>query len=470
MTQPQYTYGPDTTLAGLIDQFQKDRRIDDTKLASLLSVKPLTIANWKKGEQIIGLLTRCRADFERQTGISIDRWLVANAKQELLKEDPHFAQINDLFERFQTRDEIIEHLRQYEAKYGTSYHIEMQIRLPAQNLSRYFTSEQRPTGDHLKSCLLGVFFPLIDGNRDDVVFTMLVRNIFGKEPTTLFTGVKTFHDAVRAMFALPSLTNIHMASVLETRTCIKKNTIARLKERVDGSSGRNTEPRIIALVLRALVKELFPTILDAFDKALELLSKNPLGKVQKVAVGDPQITIKAQRQDAKTIQSPMPVIQPQLPKVRDNNVPLILEAPDDSSPQGQLRDIAATLEGLSQTLLAIEIPKPQRLPASELVGETIDGIHHCISAATFTMRPGEGLTGVQIELARKAIEGLRKLLVVIAELDEQTRNGPVQILARELDELFLALAATRFKSVVGAFEQLEAQRRFVRSMTENTGG
>ena len=188
---PTYVYGPDTTLGGLFQAYLTATNTKPAALAKRLGLHDETLGQWLKGIPSDSLTSSHMAKVQAETGIDLDRWMVVEAKRQLLANDPSRSRTVS-FDRFVTRREIVEELARYAEMYGDGASIERQIGLKVGSVHRWTKGQRRdlPTDENLCKVIDGLFAGLIKGNRNDVLVRLMARELFGRELAELFPATE----------------------------------------------------------------------------------------------------------------------------------------------------------------------------------------------------------------------------------------------------------------------------------------
>lgn len=436
---PTYDYGPKTTLGGLLEQFLKANpgaTVED--LSDAIGRGGSNVPQWLRSEYTTALTSTALEAFERVTGISIDRLLVLNAKLEVLRQQPDLSD-RISFDRLTTRAELVAELRVFVEVYYNNqpFCIDVQLDMSEGRTSHWLSGKRNPGAETLPTLVEGIARGFIEGTRDDVVFILMVREMFGADPQEIFPGgrVTNFFSAIKEIFHEVGSRSPFLVS---QKTGIKQHTVQRLLKYTEevGQQAKTTEETVLDVV-QALAGIHFASKMPMFDRARQEFEQHH--HVEHKVDVHASVTLPAVHCDPVPLEprtaAPEPVPPP---------APAVLPSRDLAIAQHH-RELArhhAALADLHDPPSG-EVAQEVR-SFVDLVGVTVRGIKHCFSQANIRGLPGETVSEAQREAIRQAIELLRKLFVLCAGLDYAQQEKIKSVLDSELDELWVAAEAFNY--------------------------
>lgn len=464
-----YTYDERTTLANLLSQFERKEGLSEQEAADKIGVTVVSYRSWKLSEPRQALLTKYKAAFENATNIDLGRLLVILAKRKILKERPELEGIVT-FERFKTREDLIEEIKKFQERYrGVSRFVARQLGTPDQVTNHWVNSgRSHPSGEYLELCIIGLSKGLVDASREDIKFILICRNIFGCDPQHVFPDVSDFGSALKKFGSYFDNFN-RAASVIAMQTDF--DNAERIKDLMRWSPEKPKKfvSGTMTKVLRVIVKNERPDLLDIFEeKVLEILANEDF--VETPIFIDGVVTepeeIEAQEAEPAKIRSEPPIRFVSAEDAREDKK--VSDEPVDPSADSTVTTILIdVLEGALSSLKAQakreqaqkEKERPaKRASATDVVGETLGEIRHCLTRASFNPQPGQRLTKEQVTDIKLCIVFLRKILVTVAELDSEHVREIMDVLGPELDELYLSGRIKIFENVLAVWSLIEAER------------
>lgn len=497
-------YTAETTLGKLLREWIKQNGFKSDEAAAKALQRAgvygsvMSLPAWLRDEPTKGLLSSHFAEFCKTTGIDLDRWMVIEAKQRALAEHPELA--GDIrFDTMTTRSEIVAELSQWAELYGGKHHLALQLRVNPKAMDLWINGRNKPDLENLTSIIVGMARGLIMADcQEDVVFILMVRAIFGRDPIEVFEGLaKNSFAACLDLMHVPyrDWTPSKIASV----TDIHIGAIKRLKK-WRPVSGRGSQPvSSIEKIVRVLVKQRWPALVADFETRCQEYRKRekkgiweveePLGPMIdaiKAEGGSSDVPPAGRTAAAGPARRQRPA-RPETPDTPAPPVALTERQPEPAAEQPRdlsealvawLRYTAGLIEGIpkpqTETAAARTIPRESQTPApqtvaandAELIGETIEGVQHCLTQASLKPRLGARLDPETIEKVRTAIEGLRKALTLLCGYDlDYVRSELRTVLGPELSELFLStMGFEHILETDSAWEVIEGTREVMRDL------
>lgn len=499
MIRPSYAYDGSTTLGGLFRQFMEANGLDLDAAKIAIGEGSSGLTEWLEDRTTVGLMTSRRSSIEKATGISIDRWMVAVAKQNVLRARPELADVVR-YDRLVDRDEVVLEIMDAQKRYGgQSAPIALQMGVDPALLNRWVNiSNQRPTGTDLEAAIVALAVGLIpDATRDDVVFIVYCRRIFGADPTVVFpeNGIKDFTSAIAALWKGYGTDS---PVVLANKSGLKRHAAQDFKAYKPNPNAKTTE-RTVLEVIRALVtvyrsdlKKLYPPAMAEFEKngkvdrpLLSLLEVNlptraaaPKRKVETkpptAPVPEPKPTEAAPESASRVEPEQAPVHKPAPapPIPAPDPVAPVTPAPSAEKPARDLTELLARVLhfGAHQAQAMVDArqePSASPVPSTDVfgltVGETIEGVAHCLGDG---LRPhdGEMLSSAAVEQIKAFLHGIRLVLVDAAGLPAGERLKLVRAIAPEFDELAIAVSGLGYPHIVGSLDMIRGTREVMQTV------
>ncbi|PJA45203.1 hypothetical protein CO174_04535 [Candidatus Uhrbacteria bacterium CG_4_9_14_3_um_filter_50_9] len=358
---PAYVYHPEpiNTQLGRLLRVYMDKNRSIQTLSEELGCTPELVKGWMVSGPDVSLMTRYLTAFESETGISLDRLMVIQAKLSVLEQlkdieglrqsnpplawllsrNPELASRID-FDRYCTRSEIVEHVHVVASGIGAPL-VAKQIHVNERYVPKWWAEEKDktrslPSAEILERIIIVLFTGFIREDprhtgQDNARFRITAEWTLGVKPEEGL-GVSTFSEALDKLFE--GMRDDHH-SVLENRLGIKANTVGRL---LKYEPGDRMTFATIAQVIRAILSRTHPNKLDDFDQAFEeFTSKEGNGQVHHPVLLEPS-----------RVRRPPPVEAPPQAPQRDL-------VPEESAEQPQPTPPVATQEPELPELIELEL-------------------------------------------------------------------------------------------------------------------
>lgn len=437
----------------------------------------INIVDWMEDRPVGQVYTLCQKTLLKASGIDLDPIIVSEAKKAILAKQPELKGIVT-FDRFETRPELIDELSKYVKAYGdVTPRVAEQIDVSSQNVGTWCAKEGRlPTGEYLEKVIIGMSRGLFPATcAEDFLLLVICREMFRMPIDSAFPGVTRFKDAL----------DVLARELGDRRGAGDKFQVYGLSvEATDrmqnwAPRGKGTTMDTVLKVARSLVKLLRPTALAAFDdRTPEFLRTETVKKpiVLDVTPVTPAIRVIA-------VPAPEPVEQVPAPKPVPAE-PAIKHAPPQADPRpvppeptttpfskpNESDGVAAeTLRhnkamafhyrALADLLDPVETIKPVQADRtfSGAIGETIDGMTHCLGESGFPNFSGGDVSAVDAERIER-ISGLyRQMLLSLGSLPSKKRNQAMPALAGSLEEtMMLAYGLLMYSNVSTVSDLIKA--------------
>lgn len=525
-------YTAETTLGGLLrelfkqNKFANEREAADALQEAGVRGAVTNISDWLHDRPSRGLMTTQYQTFCDVTGIDLDRLMVIQAKHLAIAKRPGLAS-EIKFDTMATRSEIIAEFRQWSELYGGAQVLSLQVGVPSRSLDNWVRGENRPDTENLSLLFIALARGLIMiDSVEDATFVLMVRAIIGRDPTEVFDGLKanTF-AAARDLLFQPY--RGWMNKKIATELDIHYSVIERLKKWRPAIGRRGTPITTIERVVRALIKQRWPQLINAFEAGcttyreresdgiwaikkpiwpfIEVTKRAP-SKSSETAPGQPGSSEvpEAQPQDTADASAEAAPVAADVPQPNEKLVPAPAPEPEpepaaEPAPQALVEIAAIPAEPTSSASVpdqsmpadlaeafeigfrnmadlikktrqrapaqpatkAAETPAPRQVPTDdEIIGETIQGVRHCLTKASLKPKPGARLDPETVENVRAAIEGLRKSIVLVCGYDSEYLIDELRlVLGHELTELFLTTKGLKYLlPTEEAWKAIEATR------------
>lgn len=458
-----YAYGPNTTLRELWDHFLLANKgmITAGALAKHFGVEPETMRQFMEGtapSAVHSLLTRYCKTLLTTTGIDMDRYVVCAAKQRIIANHPDLAERID-FKTSGTRQEIVDALRPYVARYGAP-NVDAQIGVSGGTTHHWLTGFRNPSGDTLESLLVSLAKGLSEGTSDDVVMWKVTNAAFEMTLEELLPGISTFREAVAELLRPFAKRD---ARTIAEHTGIKANTIIRMQDFLKSDEKTYNVPTETAiLVLEAILRSKRPELVDRLSSARDqLLGDGKPGKKTEVVrpkVAPEQATEPATAPPPAVVAEPPPVAAPAEAEPETRAVPSW-----NAQMAVHFRALAELCEKKEEEKAKEDAPPIPTISETTTldreIGELLNGVKHCLTGRNFHPRPGEPISEETVLAIESASDLLRRVLHLVAQADPGIRLAVFHRIAPGIDEIFVSKFALQFPSVLGATKMVQATRK-----------
>lgn len=438
----------------------------------------INIADWMENRPVGQVYTLCQKTLLKASGIDLDPIIVSDAKKAILARDPKLAGIVT-FDRFETRTELIDELSRYVKAYGdVTPRVAEQIDVSSQNVGTWCAKEGRlPTGEYLEKVIIGMSRGLFPATcAEDFLLLVICREMFRLPIESAFPGVTRFKDAL----------DVLAKELGDRRSAVDKQRVYGLSvEATDRMQnwmprGKGTTMDTVLKVARALVKLLRPNALSAFDdRTPEFLRTETVKKpivldvapVPPTAAAPTKIVPIAVVASKRIEQEPTPMpapAEPTAPKPvppEPTTIPFAKPNEGDGFAADMLRHnkaMAFHYRALADLLDPVE-PVPAERTFSGTIGETIDGMRHCLGESGFPDFSGDDISPADAERI-ECISGLnRQMLLALGGVPGKKRHQALPRLAGSLEEsVLLGYGLLKYSNVTTASSLIEANLNVAR--------
>lgn len=447
-------YNVDTTLSGLWRAWMRLNRLTEDQVRDLLRDKNIrcNFDGCLRDTWDDAALTRSAGEILALTGIRIDEWMVIEAKRRARRDNPELAG-RMTFDHVLTRTDVVNELRRVNDEYGGTWYVALQIGLAPSLVNTWVRADANrlPTVDKMASVFVGLARGFITNVTclEDVMFALVVRTVFGYERETVFPEFPTFAKALEAFF------HPHKGWTVSKIAGAYGVSDGKIKTLQDWRSqpGKGTLYHdSIQLVLRAHVERRWPNLVTRFDalcaeyraeeekgiwKVSEPL-RPPLDATRPAAAPEPA-RVSAPRADVPPAPAPReePTV-PQPPARTARQAPAAPAVPAATTVEEKL----ALVFDYGAKVFRGEMPA--EFDARREVGGTLGELRNCLTKDAYRPNPDGRVNPEQIRELAADIGKLRKILVMLAELDPgYLRREVTPILAPELVELIIGFEGLR---------------------------
>ncbi len=392
LSPDDYPYDADASLGGALRTWIDLNNTNVLTAAAFLDGRDVrgaiqNIHAWLRGDPVGELLTFRAKPFQEATGIDVDRLVVISAKRDILKEEPRLKTVVR-FDRYQTRTDLLETLDIYIECYGSIRHVAYQLDIDEGNVDAFRARRYLPGNVDLKKLIVGISCGLIQAMCiEDYFLTALCRGLFQREPHEAIDGIWSFEDVLKALYGILGTRN--RAADKEELFGLRFSTVDRIRK---WEPRKNSLPvETVGKLLRALLRQRRPDLFEIYDERIGAFLENWTIRVKKT---------KGPAVEAAAKEDP---------------------PPEEPIPPPE--------------------PVPEAKPFAIAIGETLDGLEHCLGESGFpdfrTTVPTEE-DAVRIE---RICELMRTFALAIGGLSEKHKKTLMKQarLGDNVEELVLIL-------------------------------
>lgn len=484
-----YDYGRTASLGGALRAWTAQNSASEHEAATYLQQHGINGAvgnfpNWLNDVPSGELFTIRIRKFEELTGIDADRLMVVAAKRNVLKRDPSLEGIVT-FETNATRREMVEMALAYAETYGGNMRcVTFQLGVAESRLSAWKGATQDkkgflPSGDDLERLVVGISRGLLNVSCvEDYFLSRVCEGMLGLAPEVVFPGINRFESLLKALFHILGKKN--SATDKKRVFDLEVNTVDRLRK---WKPRENLLPlSSVVKVVRALLKHRHPRVIPSFDAATEAFVEHwtlprPLSLEGDAKDDRPTTTLVADAPAAEA-EAPEP---PGAPEPNEDEATPPATVPDqghDAPVDGELLLLLKRLQGAGPHLRGLADAldpagaKPASVPNSPFasaIGETVDGMEHCLDAAGFPDFRESEPSEEDVRAVMRALALTRKLLLSLGGLSESRKTALLQRVGGDLQEtILLAYGLLKYADVRTARNIIQANLQMGRGETRSS--
>lgn len=449
-----YAYGPESTLGDALRSWIALNQSNEHEAATFLQNNGLlgalaNIHRWLGNEPSGELYTARMSRFVELTGIDLDRLMVVEAKREAVRRFPDLAG-RVRFETDVTRQQCVEMAGFWADAYsGNGRCVTRQIGVADQRLSEWRRGAFLPSGEDLVLLVTALTRGLYDADcQEDCFLSFVAERMFQTTREDLF-GLATF----RAMlgFLFETLGDRKSTTAKEDVFGLKQPTVDRMRK---WTPGQNKLPMESVLgIVRAFLRYHRPDLLAGFDAMRpefeESWTVTREHRQRRTEGGEPPVG-GTDAEPTERAEAPPTAEAPAMPEPigTPDEEPTVEPAPTLPAPAESdellvlLRSIREAAPHLRAFLDAFAPPKvtpaavverpvepapptsaDEVSPWSTPIGETLDGLEHCLGETGFPDFSETPISDDTRERIERAFAQFRMLLLAIGGLNPQVRGS-----------------------------------------------
>ncbi|OGL95622.1 hypothetical protein A2348_01895 [Candidatus Uhrbacteria bacterium RIFOXYB12_FULL_58_10] len=454
-----FAYGRETSLGNVLRAWIDANGVSTHEAARYLQNNELfgaiqNIDAWLGDEPAGELFTARARKFESLTGIDLEQVIVLEAKREAIRRHPELAD-SMRFDQGVTRSELVQMAVAWTEKYSGSRHcLTRQIGVPDNRMSPWIRGSFLPSGEELVRLVIGLTRGLIEAAcQEDCFLALIARNMFDMTTEDLFV-FRSFREMLDTLFA--ELGDRRAASDKQSVFGLNQPTVDRLRK---WDPTKNKLPMETVLTLAHSFLRLHRTdLVDAFDRMRP--------EFETTWTVTPKTEAIASEPEPEAEHEPeLPAVAKQTHARERADEPTEQQNAETAELLELLRSLKkgashlrAFLDELAPVATGREVaPEPAPVVSSRpmVIGETIDGLEHCLGASGFPDLSGEHPDPNQIKRVREAFAAFRRLLIALGGLKQAARRDLG--LKPDLEEAVLLLfGLLKYESPGAAFQIIKS--------------
>lgn len=263
---PSYDYTASTTLGDLLRAWMKQTGRNAGEALKAIEKHGIRAGNfdaWLDGTITHELATIFLKPFTNLTGIDLDRLLLQEAKDRVLKAHPEYA---PKLAPFVHREDAVDELKRIADLYDGSHRLmAVQRDVSSKSMGQWFRRRHLPGGETLDQALVAIGEGFLEDGitcREDAILGVFTRRAFDREPSKLVEGMDGFKDLIRLLYR-PYKDGPGSAEA-EKGTGLEKSMGGRLSHWKPRDN--RLPPESVLQVLRSLIKRDQPAQLAKFER------------------------------------------------------------------------------------------------------------------------------------------------------------------------------------------------------------